>query len=141
MAGLGRDAYTLSCLGCEVQAVEAVPAVWALLQDLARQLSVENAPVCADGWVVLEKAYSDVVYLDPIYPARSKRALPGKEMQYLRDLAPESAHTVADWLELARQRARSRVVLKRRVSEPELIKPDWQLRGKQVRFDVYRGVA
>ena len=82
---------------------------------------------------------SDVIYLDPMFPGRRKKALPNKRMQYLNMLLGESEPFDASLLELARQRARNRVVLKRRLKDPELLAPDWALKGRSVRYDVYRG--
>jgi hypothetical protein len=44
-------------------------------------------------------------------------------------------------LERARERALRRVVLKRRARDPVIGRPDWTVRGKAVRYDVYRGKA
>ena len=40
---------------------------------------------------------------------------------------------------LAQRCARSRVVLKRRLKDPVALKPDWTLKGRSVRYDVYQG--
>ena len=80
-AGLGRDAFVLASLGCEVTLIERSPIVAALLGDaLARaELHAESAEVTArmrliEGDAIKEMAALagryDVVHLDPMYPHR-----------------------------------------------------------------------
>jgi 16S rRNA (guanine1516-N2)-methyltransferase len=138
MAGLGRDGLALAHMGCRVTLVERVPALWALLKNLTARLGSDCDVRLDDGWKVVGRASADVIYLDPMYPVRGKRALPGKELQYLRALAAPSGHGVAEWVEHARRHARQRVVLKRRAADAVVTEPDWQIRGRQVRYDIYR---
>ncbi|MDA1074328.1 MAG: class I SAM-dependent methyltransferase [Proteobacteria bacterium] len=140
MAGLGRDGFSLAMVGCDLCMVEKALPVWALADDCLHRHQIPNVVLhCKDGWDVLcsENIDAEVVYLDAMYP-EGKKALPGKEMQYLRDLAGDDNRTIEDWLEGARQVALDRVVLKRRPREAVIGKPAWQVRTKKVRFDVYR---
>ena len=148
MAGLGVDGMTMSTLGCAVVMVERHPVLWALLDSFVRlvgeQHTVVREVVHADAWSWLQAANAvaarfDVVYLDPMFPSRRKGALPGKPMQFLSELTEPDSHPVEDWIELVRQHARERVVLKRRLRGPVVGKPDWQIKGRSVRYDVYRG--
>ena len=67
-------------------------------------------------------------------------------MQYVRDLcANEGSDTRwSDFIgsggmsQLA-SLVRQRIVLKRRLKDPVLDSPSWQIKGKIVRYDVYRG--
>jgi 16S rRNA (guanine1516-N2)-methyltransferase len=106
-----------------------------------RRLALPNvASRCGDGFEALTDASGyDVVYLDPMFPGRSKRALPGKRLQVLAALAVADPRPLSLWLEAAVAAARHRVVLKRRSKDPLVARPDWQIRGRTVRFDVYRG--
>jgi 16S rRNA (guanine1516-N2)-methyltransferase len=81
----------------------------------------------------------DVVYLDPMFPVRRKGALPRLKAQLLADVALPLEIDEATLVDVARIRARERVVLKRRGRDPSVAVPDWQIRGTRVRFDVYRG--
>jgi 16S rRNA (guanine1516-N2)-methyltransferase len=139
MAGMGRDGLTCAQLGCHVTLVEQVAAIWALVDDFA----VRNAIACVclpgDGWEYAARMdRPEVIYLDPMYPPRAKTALPGKELQYLRDLAAADDRSAAEWVARARDFAVERVVLKRRATDPPVVEPDWCVTARQVRYDVYR---
>lgn len=143
MGGWGIDALVLAGRGWQVEVVERHPAVSALQQDLVRRSGAVGVHCrCADGFEVLTASTGvDVVYLDPMFPERRKRALPGRRMQWLAQLARQDARPLAQWLELARAASRGRVVLKRRRTDPQVSAPDWQIVGRTVRYDVYRGAA
>lgn len=143
MAGWGVDALVLAGSGCQVSLVERHPALWALQWDLIRRSGIEvSSTRCADGLAALDGARTwDVVYLDPMFPPRSKKALPGKRMQWLAALARPDSRPEAVWVERALSVARERVVLKRRRRDPVVLAPDWQIAGRTVRYDVYRGTA
>ena len=141
MAGWGVDGLVLAGRGCPVTLVERLPALSALQADLARRCGLPAELVCGDGFEVLRTAEPDVVYLDPMFPERSKTSLPGKRMQWLAELAECDPRPLEDWLALACSRARQRVVLKRRRRDPAVASPDWRIDGRTVRYDVYRGLA
>ncbi|WP_166805141.1 class I SAM-dependent methyltransferase [Nitrosococcus wardiae] len=150
-AGLGRDAFVLASLGCQVLLVEQSPIVRALLDDgleRARQ-APETAPVAtrmtsiqanAIDWMAKLSAQDlpEVVYLDPMYPERTKSALVKKEMRLLRALVGKSENVFL-LLEGALKCARQRVVVKRpRLASPVAgLKPDFAIESKNTRFDVY----
>ncbi|HEY5646569.1 MAG TPA: class I SAM-dependent methyltransferase [Pseudomonadales bacterium] len=145
-AGMGVDGLALALSGQSVRLVEREPALWALLADLLRRFGPVSGDVdltLGDARTFLARSAEiyDVVYFDPMFPARSKTALPGKRMQYLSALLGETPPIDTGTIELARHRARSRVVLKRRAKDPVLGRPDWTIRGRAVRYDVYRGAA
>ncbi|MEN8828818.1 MAG: class I SAM-dependent methyltransferase, partial [Lentimonas sp.] len=83
-------------------------------------------------------ACPDVVYLDPMFPERSKSALVKKEMRVFHHLVGEDTDADA-LLPLALNKARYRVVVKRPRLAPFLneTKPSHSLTGKRNRFDVY----
>jgi 16S rRNA (guanine1516-N2)-methyltransferase len=151
-AGLGRDAFVLACLGCRVHLVERSPIVGALLRDaLSRAEADPHIGVLVRERMTLTVADAreyllcdgsidapDVVYLDPMYPRRSKSALPGKEMRFLRGVVGED-HDAPALLEVALSRARQRVVVKRPRLAPSLAGPDPTTRivSKTTRFDIY----
>ena len=141
-AGLGRDGYTLAALGARVSLAERNPKICALLRDAQLRAAAEVAGrirlIEADAHSVFASGRWDVVYLDPMYPDDGKQALPGKEMQILRDLT--GGDTDADsLLEPALACARLRVVVKRPSHAPWLNerKPSMSLASTQLRFDVY----
>ena len=150
-AGLGRDSFILAAAGYPVTAVERHPAIACLLWDgLDRaRLSLEGASVA--GRITLnwgssqailaqqaEPEQPDVVYMDPMFPERTKQALVKKEMRLFREVVGEDPDGEL-LLEVALGVARKRVVIKRpRKAEPVAgRKPGYQLLGKSSRFDVY----
>jgi len=145
-AGLGIDGIALALSGQRVHLVERHPLVWALLVDLLGRLGFGSDDVrltLGDSSDVLERSRDryDVIYIDPMFPARTKKALPGKRMQYLAAMLGDSVQPGPLEVERARERAVKRVVLKRRARDPVIGLPDWTIRGKAVRYDVYRGEA
>ncbi|MEZ5558364.1 MAG: class I SAM-dependent methyltransferase [Pseudomonadales bacterium] len=141
-AGLGVDGVTLALLGAQVTLLERHPAAYVLASDLVRRAAVSAGTALTEAGAYLRNcAPVDVVYLDPMFPERRKRALPGKRMQYLAALVGADPLTPAELLLAARGAARQRVVLKRRRHDPVLERPDWQILGRTVRYDVYRGSA
>jgi 16S rRNA (guanine1516-N2)-methyltransferase len=148
-AGLGRDSALLAVLGARVTAIERHPLVAALLRDaLARgvgdrvlgehlgRITVVEAD--AVDWLRMQpEACADVVYLDPMF-ADAGTAAVTKEMQLLRELLGPSPTSEA-LLQVARERARRRVVVKRHRHAPALADqvPSFSLTGRSTRFDVY----
>lgn len=155
-AGLGKDSFVLASLGCQVQMIERMPIVHALLEDgLTRardfalgedpelaQIIVQMSLVSSDSKAYLESLdtdnYPDVIYLDPMFPERHKSADVKKEMRAFHSLvgADEDADAL---LPLALNRVNYRVVVKRPRKAPFLNNqsPSYQLEGKSSRFDIY----
>ncbi len=151
-AGLCHDAFLLAFQGCDVSAVERSPVLFAMIEDGLRRASDADPDLeaiirdklhirCDDAFEVLtglsESDRPDVVYLDPMFPHRTKSALVKKEMRVLRSIVGDD-QDAADLLLIARTAARKRVVVKRMKHAPELA-PDPMVcfRGKTTRFDVY----
>ncbi len=154
-AGLGGDAFVLAGLGCQVTMLERVPEVRALLADALEQAHRQGDPELdevLDRMTLLETdavAYlaaieatsrPDVIYLDPMFPERSKSALVKKEMRLFHRLVGADSDAAA-LLEAALPVARKRVVVKRPRIAPALPgpKPSHTLEGKSNRYDIYVG--
>ena len=140
MAGWGTDGLSLALRGCTVTFVERAPIVWAMLDEFVNRLELPATVVCetAERWCENHPKSVEVAYLDPMFPARGKTALPSKDMQYLRDVAWQGETPLPRLVRLARRAARDRVVVKRRAREQPVLAPGWRIRGRRVRFDVYR---
>jgi 16S rRNA (guanine1516-N2)-methyltransferase len=154
-AGWGRDAVSLAAAGCGVKLVERHPVVSALLQvllmhaqmfppvqepSLVRRLQV-NAGT-ADG--MLETVTeADVLYADPLFPAKGRTSLASGHIELLRtltgdDMEPEPF--AAALLEHA-SRLKARLVMKRsrrgKLSDEALRSPDYTVNQNAVAFDVW----
>lgn len=148
-AGLGQDAFVLACLGCEVQMIERSPIIAALVQDALKRAELDPSfatlklqLTVADSFQYLQTLnahdYPDVIYLDPMFPSRTKSALVKKEMRILRVVVGEDPDA-EKLLPLSRRIAKKRVVVKRPRLAPHLnnTAPDIDYRGQSSRFDVY----
>lgn len=146
-AGLGRDAFILACLGCHVVMLERSTEIAALLSTALQRLATTDLKLNLSLINIDAKEYlsnlstdnqPDVVYLDPMYPERKKSALVKKEMRLLKEIVGED-EDAPTLLEIALRRARKRVVVKRpRLAVPLGGKePDFAIKGKTQRFDVY----
>jgi 16S rRNA (guanine1516-N2)-methyltransferase len=141
--GLGRDAMVLASLGCEVTAIEQIPALALLLADavLATAFAARLHVVSGDARAVLaslpENRRPDVVYLDPMFTAIGKAQVK-KDLQILRALVADDAAATAELFATARRTARQRVVVKR---HPDLAplggSPSFTVASERIRFDVY----
>ncbi len=148
-AGLGRDAYVLASLGCDVTMIERSPIIAALLKDgLARAqldpsfaalpLRFIEADACRYMQSLSENDRPEVIYLDPMFPASKKSALAKKEMRLLKVAIIEGDNSL-ELLSLALKTAKKRVVVKRSRHAPSIEgpEPDLVFNGKSSRFDVY----
>lgn len=149
-AGLGRDAFVLATLGCEVQLIERQPVIAALLEDgLARAAQSPDVAAIVARMVLrtgnaieLMGQWPDeppqVIYLDPMFPHRDKSALVKKEMRLFRPLVGDDLDAPA-LLAAALALASHRVVVKRPRKAPAIEgpKPGYSLEGKSSRYDIY----
>lgn len=150
-AGLGRDAFVIASLGARIRLLERSPVLALLLEDgLARGRADPEIVSIVERMELIEAdavAYlggldagqsPQVVYLDPMYPARTKSAKVKKEMIILQDLIGEAQDEEA-LLEAALNAARERVVVKRPGPAPALAgrQSDAQTGAGNTRFDIY----
>ena len=147
-AGLGEDSLLPAAAGYTVIMFEKDPVIAALLRDaldraaddsqlaeaVARMTLVEGDSVAG----LRELSFSpDVVFLDPMFPERTKSAAVKKKFQLLHHL--ERPCEDEEGLLAAALAARPRkVVIKRPPKGPWLAgaKPSHSLAGKAVRYDV-----
>jgi 16S rRNA (guanine1516-N2)-methyltransferase len=148
-AGLGRDSFILAALGCTIQMVERSKIISALLQDgLERARHIpEIHPIISRMTLVEGSSLAlshlprqpDVVYLDPMYPHRTKSALVKKEMRLLRAIVGDDIDA-PELLEWALSQRAERVVVKRPKGAPDISgpSPTFVIKSKNSRFDVYK---
>ncbi|MCK9534588.1 MAG: class I SAM-dependent methyltransferase [Pseudomonas sp.] len=149
-AGLGRDAFVLACLGCQVHMIERNPIVAALLADGLRRarldaavaVIVQRMPLLVGDAIELMSAWTaeapQVIHLDPMFPSRDKSALVKKEMRLFKPLVGADADA-PDLLVAALALATHRVVVKRPRKAPAIAgtPPTYSVDGKSSRYDVY----
>jgi 16S rRNA (guanine1516-N2)-methyltransferase len=153
-AGLGRDSFVLATLGCELTMMERTPVVFELLSDGLQRgrdcgdpdlLDILHRMTLLPGdslehlqTLAASEDKPDVIYLDPMFPERTKSASVKKEMAVFHSVVggDDDADSL---LPLALQAARYRVVVKRPAKAPLLNDqaPSYQLQGKTSRYDIY----
>lgn len=149
-AGLGKDAFVLATLGCDVTLMERSPIIHALLEDglqraqdhpevadIASRMSLVAADSCQ--WLAEAQPESfDVLYLDPMFPHSDKSASVKKEMALFQVVVGED-NDDAELLNAAWPVAEYRVVVKRPRKAPAIAGMDfsYQLLGKSTRYDIY----
>lgn len=149
-AGLGRDAFVLASLGCDVQLNERVPAIHALLShgltraeldaDLSEIISRISLHPCQSSIDLMHHMDQppEVIYLDPMYPERKKSALVKQDMRVFKTLVGADEDE-AELLNAALELATHRVVVKRPKSAPPLAgpEPSTDISSSSTRYDVY----
>ncbi len=147
-AGLGEDSLLLAAAGFTVTLFERDETIAALLADALERAATEPqlAPIVArmhlvagdsiEGLAALS-APPDVVYLDPMFPARTKSAAVKKKFQLLHHL--EQPCEEEDSLVAAALAVHPRKVVIKRPAKGVLlagVKPSYSVSGKAVRYDV-----
>ena len=138
--GFGIDALALAHFST-VEVVERDPLTFVALAELASRFRVPLTAVNGDALARIGSgSHYDVIYLDPMFPRRSKKALPNRAMQYLqlRNEENQEAYDLVALVGEACDAASDRVVLKRRIKDPVVGLPNYSLAGRTIRFDVYR---
>ena len=152
-AGLGRDAFVLATLGCDVTLIERHPVVYLLLKSglqcaqgeteitdiIARMKLLQgNSIELLGDWFKLGYEQPDIVYLDPMFPHTTASAEAKKEMKLFRSLVGADVDEDQLWAQ-ADSIARCRIVVKRPAKAPPLAgkAPSYSLLGKANRFDIY----
>ena len=148
-AGMGEDAFLLAAQGYEVTLYEQNPVIAVLLKDALRR--ARKHPLLKDiaGRMKLIEGNSidqmskllepvDVIYLDPMFPARQKSSLINKKLQLIQKLEPPcSAET--ELFDAAIKTRPSKIIVKRPLKSEFLAerKPSYTLSGKAIRYDCY----
>ncbi|NLX19409.1 MAG: class I SAM-dependent methyltransferase, partial [Desulfobulbus sp.] len=146
------DGFILAAAGFHVHMIEANPVVAALLDDGLERARHHPSLVSVTDRIRLTTGeaqnilarrmhHPDVIYLDPMFPQRSKSALVKQELRLLQLL---TAQTISSPEQLLRQALAARprkVVVKRPRTGSALLnlRPSYTVRGKAIRFDVYVG--
>lgn len=147
-AGLGEDSLLLAAAGFAVTLFERDQTIAALLADALERAAADPRLAEAVGRMTLVAGNSitglvtlpeppDVVYLDPMFPARTKSAAVKKKFQLLHHLEQPCEEEEA--LVAAALAAQPRKVVIKRPAKGALLagmKPSYSVAGKAVRYDV-----
>ena len=147
-AGLGEDSMLLAAAGFSVTMCESDPIIAALLADGLRRAVDDPVLSGIVGRMSLVEGDSieilpslteapDVVYLDPMFPARTKSAAVKKKFQLLHRLESPCADE-ACLMDAALAARPRKIVVKRPIKAPVLagVRPSHSISGKAVRYDV-----
>ena len=147
-AGLGEDSMLLAAAGFSVTMCEGDPVIAALLGDGLRRAVDDPELSGTVGRMSLVEGDSieilpslteapDVVYLDPMFPARTKSAAVKKKFQLLHRLESPCADE-ASLMDAALAARPRKIVVKRPIKAPALagVRPSHSISGKAVRYDV-----
>jgi 16S rRNA (guanine1516-N2)-methyltransferase len=154
-AGLGRDAFILASMGCEISMIEQSPIIYSLifdglkraaetddqtLKNILRKMSLHHAK--AQDWFQEirqgKQAKPDVIYLDPMFPPRSKNANVKRDIALLQEVLGFDKDSDS-LLEAAKGCAKHRIVVKRPGSKfsKGSVKPSFVVPGKTAHFEVF----
>lgn len=146
-AGLGEDSLVMAAAGFDVVLFERDCVIAALLEDALRRAAHDDVlgPATArmhlrcedsiEGLQSLDHA-PDVVFLDPMFPAKQKQAKTNKKLQLFQKL--ESPCSDEESLMEAALAAHPRkMVVKRPLKGPALAgrRPSHAIEGKTIRYD------
>ena len=142
-AGLGEDSLLLAAAGFTVTLFERDQTIAALLADALERAAADPRLAETVGRMTLVAGLAvlpeppDVVYLDPMFPARTKSAAVKKKFQLLHHLEQPCEEEEA--LVAAALAAQPRKVVIKRPAKGALLagmKPSYSVAGKAVRYDV-----
>lgn len=148
-AGLGKDSFVLASLGGTMTMLERSPLLSLLLEeaiqagcvvpdiaDIVGRMQVHNCD--AIEWLHETGPSSDVVYLDPMFPTEKKGALVKGDMQLMREIIGTDIDA-GRLFEVALASPTRRVVVKRAARSRNIspLHPDFSVKGRSSRFDVY----
>lgn len=149
-AGFGKDAFLIAFWGCDVIMIERNPVIAALLQDglqrayantsIGNWLNKKLHLIFHDSLKMLEMSIAtpDIIYLDPMYPINTKKSLPKKNMQLLRQIIINDNND-ENLLHISKKLAKKRIIVKRPTYAKPLLKGqvEFSIKSKNHRFDIY----
>ena len=147
-AGMGEDALLLAAYGFDVTLYERDETIYKLLEDTLKRAR-EDADLCntvsrmtlyfEDSIKAMKelKDKPDIVYLDPMFPLRTKSGLVKKKFQLIHELE-KPCEDERELLDAAMSAALVKVVIKRPRKGEYLagVKPDYSIEGSTVRYDI-----
>lgn len=148
-AGMGEDALLLAACGYEVTLYEKNAVIAALLRDTIRRARrnellkgiVEKMHLIEGNSIELipkQTDSADLVYLDPMFPARRKTGLINKKLQLIQKLEQpcDDEKAILDTAMLVHPK---KIIIKRPLKGAYLagMKPGYSVKGKAIRYDCF----
>ena len=146
---MGEDGFLLAAQGYEVTLYEQNPVIAVLLKDALRRAKKHMILKEIAGRMKLVEGNSvdgmsklldpvDVIYLDPMFPARQKSSLINKKLQLIQKLEPPCSEET-DLFDAAIKVGPDKIIVKRPLKSEFLAgrKPSYTLNGKAIRYDCY----
>ena len=147
-AGLGEDSFLTAAAGFRVYMFEHNPVISLLLADSLKRASdnpeiagISGRITVTEGDSVLNMKNSrespDVIYLDPMFPQKTKNSQTNKKLQLLH-MIEMPCQNEEQLIQAAISKKPKKIIIKRPVKGNPLagIKPNYSLKGKTVRFDI-----
>lgn len=143
-AGLGVDSVFLCQLGYKVTAIERNPVMYLALRnalDLWDKKNQFNLNFLFDDATNFLKSIQsdqfDVAYFDPMFPDKSKSALPKQEMVLFKKIVGHDEDKVQVIQSYVSRRITKRFVVKNPLKAEKILNPKGSIEGKVVRYDIY----
>lgn len=146
-AGMGEDAFLLAACGYSVTLFEQNPVIAALLKDALRrakkhpdlkEIAQRMQLMEGNSIELLPKLglVPDLIYLDPMFPARQKSGLIGKKLQLIQKLEQPCVEEEA-LLNMAIGIQPKKIIIKRPLKGANLAgrTPSYSVKGKAIRYD------
>lgn len=148
-AGMGEDSFLLAAYGYDVTMYEQNEVIALLLKDALRRAKKNPLLEGAASRMHLIEGnsidrmssfsdHADLIYLDPMFPARKKSGLIGKKLQLIQKL--ESPCENEEALLLAAMALDPKKIIIKRPLKGDFLagkKPDYTIRGKAIRYDCF----
>lgn len=143
-AGLGIDAVFLNQMGFQVTAVERNPLIYMALKIASDVFNQHNQNriefIYSDSLKILKSIQPqefDLGYFDPMFPEKKKSALPRQEMVMFKNLVGQDldAENVVQYA--IDHKIFKRFVVKRPVGSTSFGRPNGNIEGKIIRYDIY----
>ena len=147
-AGLGEDSFLLAAAGYRVLLFEKDPVIYLLLEDalkravndpaihdIAARMNCMEADSKTALGSITEKP--DIVFLDPMFPARQKSGLVKKKFQLLHFLE-KPCEDEKEMMDAAFGADPCKIIIKRPLKAAVMadVRPTYSLTGKSIRYDV-----
>lgn len=138
--GVLKDSFMLAGHGIKIIAIERNPLIYIMVKQSLSNIDCNIDYRFGDSKNMLDNFQADIIYLDPMYPAKKKSAQVKKEMQILHYIV--GADSDSDMLFHNARKQQARIVVKRpNYAEPLAnIQPNFtSSTGKRgaTRFDIY----